>query len=119
MDINVKVTLTADPDLLSILQDIAKNLTGNPVQKETTTAPTATTEKKAKKENVNGTQQNAANTVKQTDYTLEMVRTKVKAVSDAGKREEVKTVLAEFGADRVTNLSKEHYPEFVTKLEAL
>jgi hypothetical protein len=112
---NITVTLDASPSLLDAIQLLAKGLHLVGASPSTQEKPT-----KGKKEhNLNGTEQTASNTVQQNDFTLEIVRNKVKAVSDAGKREQVKSLLADFGTDRVTNLAKDKYPDFIKKLEAL
>ena len=51
--------------------------------------------------------------------TLEVVRAKAASVSQAGKAAAVKALLTEMGAAKLTDLSTEHYPEFIERLEAV
>lgn len=51
--------------------------------------------------------------------TIEEVRAAVSAKAQAGKRTEVKGILSEFGADKVTALSSAQYAAFLAKINAL
>lgn len=50
---------------------------------------------------------------------LETVRAKLAELSGAGKREQVKALLGEFGVAKLTELDPTHYPTLMTKAEAL
>lgn len=51
--------------------------------------------------------------------TEEQVRAAVKTKTAAGKREECKALLNEFGSENVTKLKPEHYSEFLNRLNQL
>lgn len=51
--------------------------------------------------------------------TIEQIRALVKAKTDAGKREECKALIKEFGAANVTTLKAEHYSDFFTRLNTI
>lgn len=51
--------------------------------------------------------------------TLEDVRAKAAAVSQAGKAAAVKALLTKFGAAKLTDLAPAKYPEFLEQLEAV
>lgn len=53
------------------------------------------------------------------EMSIETVRALVQEKSQAGKRAELKKLLAEFGTDRVTDLDPAKYSEFYKKAEAL
>lgn len=50
---------------------------------------------------------------------LAAVRTKLSAISKVGKAEQVKTLMATFGVDKLTDLDPAHYAEILEKAEAL
>ncbi|MBS1776004.1 MAG: hypothetical protein JSS64_06955 [Bacteroidetes bacterium] len=54
-----------------------------------------------------------------TKISVEQVRSSVQAKAKEGKREEIKNLLTEFGAENVTALKEEHYNDFLTKLNGL
>lgn len=51
--------------------------------------------------------------------TLEQVRAKLTAISQAGKAAEVKALLKEFGVAKLTDVPPEKFPEILSKAEAL
>lgn len=51
--------------------------------------------------------------------TLEEVRAKLAALSQAGKTAEVKTLISQFGAGKLTDLAADKYAEVLTAAEAL
>jgi len=51
--------------------------------------------------------------------TLEIIREKTAEVAKSGKREEIKSLLAEFEASSVFVLKAEQYPDYLSKLVAL
>lgn len=53
------------------------------------------------------------------EMSIETVRALVQEKSQAGKRAELKKLLAEFGTDRVTDLDPAKYSDFYKKAEAL
>lgn len=50
---------------------------------------------------------------------VEQVRSAVQEKAKEGKRQEIKDLLTDFGAENVTALSADKYAEFLTKLNAL
>lgn len=48
-------------------------------------------------------------------YTMEEVRAKLAALNKAGKRSEVKALLAGFGAEKLSEIPKEKYTELMDK----
>lgn len=53
------------------------------------------------------------------EVSLEQVRAAVQEKAQSGKRDKVKSLLSEFGAENVTKLDKAKYAEFLTALKAL
>jgi anaerobic ribonucleoside-triphosphate reductase len=119
---NITVTLTADTALLTVLQALL-NLA--PAASVTTqqSAPTAVVETKEKPAAQEIEKKEVAmpsvNGKTITAITIEQIRALVKKKADEGKRDQIKTTLAEFGADKVTSLQQDQYTDFHTKLEAL
>ena len=56
---------------------------------------------------------------KETQHTLEEVRARLAALSQSGKQAQVKKLITDFGAKKLSDIPKEKYPEFLEKMEAL
>lgn len=124
---NITVTLTAHPEFLSVLQSLvgalanstesvkqsAKKTNGTKMPESTTpiTAPVQTSE-------VNISTDKTPSE-KAISITIEQIRAAVQKQSGEGKRDQIKALLAEFGADKVTNLTKDQYADFLSRLEKL
>lgn len=50
---------------------------------------------------------------------IEDIRATFQQKKDQGKRENVKTLLTEFGVDKITSLAPDQYPAFYQKLQAI
>ena len=119
---NITVTLTANPDFLDVLKSFTKAFTPQlhtPEQK-------AFENNTSKAEPAPPTQPASAAPVEivaepssAVAVSIEQIRTAVQAKSQAGKREEIKQLLSHFGADKVTNLSKDQYTAFLQEVTAL
>ena len=116
---NINVTISVSPALLVVLETFASALV-----RTTPSAPVVNGTA------VNGSTKKTADPVKEdkksepgeitaNEVTLEQVRAAVHKKTQAGKREEVKGLLVQFSADKVTALKKEQYPEFMEKLQAV
>lgn len=117
MDINVNIKLDA-PELAGAIQSWAdafheaiKIYTGE-----------ADTLKKLEKETesqgpsqITAEQQSA----EPPKVTLETVRAKLAALAQSGKQAEVKQLITNFGAKKLTEIPKEKYPELLKKAEEL
>jgi hypothetical protein len=57
--------------------------------------------------------------VEETTVTIEELRSDIQAKAKAGKRDDIKKLLKEFGAASVTELDEEHYGDFKLKLDRL
>jgi len=53
------------------------------------------------------------------EITLEEVRTKLAALAQSGKQEQVKALIQKFGAKKLTDIPTEKYPELLKEAEAL
>lgn len=104
------LNIKADQNLLSALIALSAAFTGNtqqvPASKATALAQPDKKIATAVAETVDG-------------ITTEQVRLAVQAKSTAGKKDDVKALLSEFGASNVTTLAKEHYAAFKEKVDAL
>lgn len=108
---NITLTITASPELLEALQGIAKGFAP-----KSSPASTKQTKKEEPKEEATAP---AAETKETPVISIEKIREAVKAKSEAGKREEIKSLLGEFGADKVPALKPDDYPMFLEKLKAI
>jgi hypothetical protein len=118
---NITITLTASPELLSVLQAFSKMQVATPAINGTVKKSSANGVKTTPVE-VNSQETAPVDTVTETvgeNITIEMIRPIVQEKNQAGKREQIKALLAEFGADKVTNLAKEHFSGFLQKIKAL
>ena len=114
----IKVVLTASPELLSVLTAIASNGGSKPVThakpakvepaKEVVTAPVESIAEPAKED------------VSTEEITLESLRalTQKKNTSEANKKA-IKGFLKELDSDSVSNLAKENFKAFYDKLNSL
>lgn len=137
---NITLELTASPSLLEALRMLAGFT--NPVASFEPTAraiiaPEATQtqkmvveksqavteEERAAKETTRSVAAAAAAATAeagvQTELTVEQVRAATSAKAKAGKRAEVKELLAKYGAESVTNMDASNYAAFYAEIEAL
>lgn len=121
MNITVNVNLTASPEFLAVLQQIANGFVviptgvatnGNGKAHKSEPAPV----REAAKEQSSRTETATATL---TDIKIEDIRATVQAKSQGGKRDEVKALLKKFETDSVTNLAKEKYADFLNAVKAL
>jgi hypothetical protein len=119
----IKVTLTADPSLTKLIESLVSVLSpaahANGKEKVSKMAVTNNGELKETATPVVETKAETVPVPSAKPITIEQVRAAVQAKSAGGKKDQVKSLLAEFGADKVTNLIKENYPSFLQKVEAL
>lgn len=124
----IKVIISADPDLLAALNAIAQKFSS---KKESSTSGVDFAAASAKKKPV--TKMEVVPAAVQTEtteaatneednnqsVTIEMVRAEVNKQKEAGKREKIKGLLTEFEVDKVTSLDIKQYPMFLKKLKAI
>lgn len=132
---NVTVTLTASPELLSVLNKLADNFGGKkpgsvqtetiadlkpaaekktPVKKETVPAATAeTTPAPVVDINVNQTPP------PEQPLTREIVRAKAVGLSKSGHKDAIKKKIKELGSDNLDALAEDKFTEFMTFLNML
>ncbi|HUR65495.1 MAG TPA: hypothetical protein VMZ03_04025 [Chitinophagaceae bacterium] len=110
---NFTLTITASPELLSVLQGIIGLVPGK----------TATTKEKKQStvmnlpdEQSSAGEENNSGTIER--VTVEQIRAAVQGKGQA-KRAEIKTLLTEFGATSVTALESSKYADFMEKLKAI
>jgi hypothetical protein len=115
---NVTVTHTLHPDVLQVLANLfqgasnvqnGKKVNGSKkeVAKELPAATTTTDESPAPSVTPAAT------------ISIEQLRSLVQTKAQAGKRDEIKKILGEFGADKVTSLQENQYADFHEKINAL
>lgn len=135
MEITLKIT--AEPALLQVLNALTGGLMrapqfAEPVQQAiepAMTKPTSTrAARAAQSSRATASESEPTATVAEpavitqtaaTEMSIETVRALVQEKSQAGKRTELKALLAEFGTARVTDLEPEKYSEFYKRAEAL
>lgn len=118
MEITVK--LTAESKLLNAIELIGNMFAGQMPKPEK--AVKTTTKQEVVKPPAPAKAETASEPVKvesEKPISVEQVRKAVMAQSQAGKRDEIKALLAEFKAVRVTDLTNDQYPEFLQKVNAL
>lgn len=109
MNANITLIITASEPLLAVLQGIfsAGSTATSP------TSPTAVTKGTKKKSD-----DSPAESANEKKVTIEQIVAAVRVKSQT-KRQEVKDLVTEFGADRVTNLEPSNYADFWERLQAL
>ena len=116
---DIKVTLTATPELLEALNNIATAFSGKSAGNS---APAKTNLKSVKKDEEISEPETGSeeNTDQDQEYlSLETVRELLTAKTQGGKRDKVKKLLTEFGVAKLTELDSEKYPAFYKKLQAI
>ena len=110
----IELTFKADSTekLLTDMRGVIEALEGKPTTKQ---EPSSAPEEPAKPK----TAPKPKEVKEQPSLTLEQVRSKIAEQSKAGKREDIKALLNEFGVARATELTEEQYPAFIEKLSAL
>jgi|GEM_PF-5522522 len=117
---NITVTIALQPQVITLMQALLGNVSNPKSETKQTAAPVAdapATEKEEVK-NVTSGEIKAKNGSANGSVTIEIIRAAVSAKS-ATKRNEIKALLAEFGADKVTSLQPDQYADFHQKLTAL
>lgn len=119
---DIKITFDATPAFLEVFQGLIKALNAQPAvngsgKKQPAAAPAA--ELKETTTQTGETQMVVTAADEKAKLTQEQVRAVVQRQSKAGKRDEVKKLLGEFGADKLPDLKESQYADFLTKLEAL
>ncbi len=118
----VKVTIGFNQETLSLLESFVSSFGGAAKAKKTTAATNGTaTNGVAKAEPVKEEepQQTAENSVTDKDVTIEQVRAAVQTKAQAGNRDKIKSLLAEFNVAKVTELQPTDYSPFLEKVNAL
>ena len=54
-----------------------------------------------------------------TNITLEEIRAKLAAISQAGKQNEIKALITKFGANKLTEIKAEYYTEILKEAEVM
>jgi hypothetical protein len=114
---NITVTHTVHPEVLALLQSFLTSSGGHtaaPVEKST-----AKKNGKVLAAVVPEADEVEAPPVKTSAITVEQVRGEAQKVAKAGKREEVKKLIATYGADSISTLAQEHYADFLEKLPTI
>lgn len=122
----VTIRLEADEALLKAINDLTHAMklfsaTGNVLaevaagSKEKQPAPQQ--EPEAISDNTTPPEEKHAKS--QPEVTLETVRTKLAALSQSGKQAEVKALIQQFGANKLTEIPAEKYPELLAAAEAI
>lgn len=117
----IELTIKAESgaDLIAQMISIAAGLSATPEKKQTLVAKTEPEAPavKAAVEPVKAVKE--VKEVKETSLTIETIRAAIADKSKAGKRDDIKALLKEFGASRATDLTTDQYAEFNAKLSAL
>jgi hypothetical protein len=109
---NITLTITASDELMEVLKGFIKV---SPAEKKTKVEKI----KPAEEAKETPAPAAASTSTSSEPVTIEKVRAAVQEKAQAGKRDAVKKLLSEFGADKVTSLQKEQYSDFLAKVEAL
>ena len=118
---NITVTHTLSPEIIALLQGFIQTPNGS----SASTAPVKEIKQKSTKQEtaVPAVSTPASEETKTDDDTvqptLERVREAVQTKSQTGKREQLKSLLTEFGTDKVTNLDPKQYAAFLKKVNEL
>jgi hypothetical protein len=113
MDINLKITIAATPELIGVFNSILNSAPAPVAQmprKEKASANVSSSIQKDAEESAAG-DTNGIN--------LETVRAAASAKSKSGKKPAIKKLLEEYKADSVSVLAKEHYADFLKKVNDL
>lgn len=119
---NITLTIDVAPEVLTVLRAFTHLGSGAP-------APEKKSDKKQPEKRMEvvkdeqtaseNTQSDSSSDNTSTTVTLEQVRAAAQIKQQAGKRDGIKALLVEYDAKNVSTLAKEHYPEFLKKVQAL
>ena len=123
----LKITIDATQDVLDAITQLTNAIKGLNFTATTETITETVVTKKPKKvtevkEVLQEEVQEVAIIKEETTenfLTIEEIRAKVQEVAQNGKRDEVKTLLSQFGISRVSDLASESFTEFYEKLNTL
>jgi hypothetical protein len=114
MDINLKITIAATPELIGVFNSILNSGTPAPVvnmpRKEKASANVSSAIQKEAEESAAGDTNG---------ITIETLRAAASSKSKNGKKAEVKKLLSKFEADSVSVLAKERYADFLKEVNDL
>lgn len=122
MNITVTITHNVAPEVLSLLEKFVSNLPAEKKQapvKQMKNSDKPVEEPPAKDTSSEAPAETSTSNEPKDSLTIEQVRAEVKKASEAGKKENVKALLVEFGTPNVTGLPVERFGEFVTRLKAI
>ncbi len=123
MDIHVTITHTFSTEVFELFKNLFSG--GQPGGNATLadTVETKSTKKEGALRPINGQKIETVKTsdsgTDNVDVTLETVRKASEEKAKAGKRTEVKALVASFGVPNITAIKKEDYPKFLTAVNAL
>ena len=125
---NITVTHTLAPEVIGLLQNLSNSLSATekiaspeqikeaaPVKKLKAEKPVTVAKETEEKDHVEKVETGA----EKEPITFQILRPLVQQKAQAGKREEIKKLLSDFGADKLSALSDEHYDEFYKKINLL
>lgn len=117
----VKLTVGFNQETLSVIESFIASFGGSAKVKKTAPATNGVDKTVAASNGVakEEPQQTAENTVKEKDVTIEQVRAAVQSKAQAGHREKIKALLAEFNVAKVTELQPADHSAFLEKVNAL
>jgi hypothetical protein len=113
---DVKIELTASPELLAVLKTIADALAASktPASKNGNGIDFKAAAKKEKEKEASG-----SNGAEKVTVTIEQIRAMVRKKSDEKKKPAIIKLLSEYHVENVTSLDEEQYPSFYTDIQAL
>lgn len=127
----VKVTIGFNQETLSLLESFVSSFGGAAKAKKTTVASNGAASKDIStgeaakmlnegfKPDWSKPKQTVENSVTDKDVTIEQVRAAVQTKAQAGNRDKIKSLLAEFNVAKVTELQPTDYSQFLEKVNAL
>lgn len=110
----ITATFESIQEMMDFVNAVSTVETKEPVQTATVTVqPTQVTPPTVQEETQDTHAEDTGEEEK--TYTMEEVRAKLAALNKAGKRSEVKALLAGFGAEKLSEIPKEKYTELMDK----
>lgn len=114
---NITVTHTLAPEIVNLLQRLLQNQPAAETLATNDQVKDSLPVTKTKVKKLADTTTSVTTTDK--EVTIEEVRAMVNSKAQDGKRDAVKALLTEFEAEKVTNLAKTQYADFLVKVSAL
>jgi hypothetical protein len=115
-----QITLTLDltPETIAVLQKLTEMFSGKTTPAASDDAETAKKEAKKPAKKADAKPAEAPKEDSKPTYSMTDVRAEALKLSKAGQQTKLKEIFAKYGAEKLSDISEEHYADLMADLEA-